>query len=207
MDQNELRKHIENIIKNTFERLQYAFDNNKESDSNSNIPGKPSSRIVFPSYSNNSTRISEQELRFCFSDAFIHYCDNNVNLFYSIETPTKDKYSGFSKTNNNSKPQPKQDNQGRSGEFDMVIFDENMKRICLIEFKANNASKLDHEKDLVKLENINEGDDGVLRYFIEIVDSYTNRTGKSICEKIETINKTIFICYSLNSRKEEMRKP
>ena len=209
-----LQKHIENVIDNAFERLQYAYNNNKETEAKPSSDN-PKSRLVFPCYSNNKqtsysnnkqTRISEQELRFCFVEAFNKYCDdNNLPLFYSIETPTIDKYSEFSKTKNNPNPEPKQNDKGRSGEFDMVIyyFDENNKKIerkCLIEFKANNASELDHKKDFVKLSNIKEGDDGVLRFFIEILESYDDATIANICDKIASKNDiTVFICYSLKT--------
>ena len=90
----------------------------------------------------------------------------------------------------------------------MVIFeleDNIFKRRCLIEFKANNASKLDHKKDFVKLENsverkktVKEEEDVKLCYFIEILGSYNKGTISSLQGKTENKEKTEFICYSLN---------
>lgn len=207
MEKEELRGHIENIIQETFKRLKYAYSYNQESKKRTNPhEEKYQSRLVFPSYSNSQTRISEQELRFSFIEAFNEYCDKKeLPLFYSIETPTLNSYSGFSKTRIIPTPEPQQDDNGRSGEFDMVIFDldENCKKLrrkCLIEFKAKNASELDHKKDFVKLSDSKEGGDGVLRYFIEILESYDEETVDSLREKIASKNDiTSFVCYSLKT--------
>ena len=212
MATEELKKHINNIIKNAFERLQYAYNNNKETEAKPSSDN-PKSRLVFPCYSNNKqTRISEQELRFCFVEAFNEYFQNkNIPVYYSVETPTRKNYSGFSKTEKNSNPSPKPDPDGRSGEFDLVIFelvDGKMKRRCLIEFKANNASTLDHKKDFVKLNNQGEwknkdGDHDVeLRYFIELIDGYNAKTLENLSKKTANKEGTTFVCYSLRDKKD-----
>lgn len=62
-------------------------------------------------------------------------------------------------------------NEGESGKFDLVILkkeNKTFKRVCLIEFKANDSNEHNHKKDFVKLHNSKEGDQSVLRYFIEI---------------------------------------
>ena len=210
MAPEELKKHINNVIKNAFERLQYAYNNNKETKAKPSSDN-PKSRLVFPCYSNNKqTRISEQELRFCFVEAFNEYFQNkNIPVYYSVETPTRKNYSGFSKTEKNSNPSPKPDPDGRSGEFDLVIFelvDGKMKRRCLIEFKAKNASDLDYEKDFVKLNNPDEwskkGENDVeLRYFIEIIEGYRADTLKSLSKKTTKKEGTNFVCYSLRDKK------
>lgn len=130
--------------------------------------------LFFPAYYKKGeikdTRISEQELRFAFVEEFNSYCEKNqIKLFYSIEAPTKDTYSGFTDEPiiNHEK------GKGRSAEFDLVIYDEDLNRECLIEFKANNASEIDHNKDFLKLNNKAEGEKDVLRYFIEIIKSYS----------------------------------
>ena len=211
-----LSDHIENILQLAFKKVQYAYNNHKEGENKDNKHDDNKhlsrSRLVFPSYSNNETRISEQELRFAFVEAFNEYCNDcnekggDCNLLYSIETPTKAKYSGFSKTKEN----PRVDENGRSGEFDMVIFNKELKRICLIEFKANNASDLDHRKDFVKLNNDKEGDKKVLRYFVEIIASYDKGTIKNINDKIrseiEPRQVTKFVCYSLKNNGEDISK-
>lgn len=212
METKELREHIENIIKDTFKRVQYAFDNNKENDPfKSGKMDNLVSRLVFPSYSGNGTRISEQELRFCFTEAFNDYFrGKNLPIYYSVETPTRENYSGFSKSRKGLSPDPKRDQNGRSGEFDLVIYEldnNKMKRRCLIEFKANNASPLDHNKDFVKLNEPDEwkknGEQDVeLRYFIEMIDGYRADTLKSLREKTQNKSDTRFICYSLRECKD-----
>ena len=116
------------------------------------------------------------------------------DVFYSVETPTRGAYKGFRRGET-----PRQDESGRSGEFDLVIFNNRLERIALIEFKANNASDHEHMKDFVKLNNPTEGD--ALRYFIEIVKSYGNGTLSSLRSKTEG-NKPMFRCWSLDEGKD-----
>lgn len=197
----KLKSYIDEIIKLAFERVQYAYDNNKEVEPTKNSEHK--TRLVFPSYSNKKTRISEQELRFCFVEAFNEYVvKNEPTLYYSVETPTRDKYSGFSKKT------PQRDDNGRSGEFDLVIFEleeGEMKRRCLIEFKANNADQKSHDKDFCKLNNENEyKEDVLLRYFIELINNYNDKTIENLKNKTKDKigNATHFRCYSLENAEE-----
>ena len=198
METKNLKSSIDEIIKLAFERVQYAYDNNKETEPKENSEHK--TRLVFPSYSNKKTRISEQELRFCFVEAFNEYVvKNESTLYYSVETPTRDKYSGFAEGD------PNHDPDGRSGEFDLVIFEleeGEMKRRCLIEFKANNADQKSHDKDFCKLNNENEckKKDVLLRYFIELIDGCNNRTIDSLKNKTTKKNDTHFVCYSLSKK-------
>ena len=222
-----LKEDITGILKLAFEKIQYAYDNHKEGLNGKKIfvSQEILSRLIFPSYSDGNenagntdeheivapkTRISEQELRFSFVDAFNEYCNKyNCKYLYSIETPTKAKYKDFSKSKGNPTPIPHKDNvNGRSGEFDMVVYDEKLQRICLIEFKANNASPLDHRKDFVKLAEKEEGGKDVLRYFVEVLASYTNRTLQNIKnEKLKfKDNNTIFVCYSLEQHEDISNK-
>ena len=197
MNAEKLKSSIDEIIKLAFERVQYAYDNNKETKPNENSEHK--TRLIFPSYSNNKPRISEQELRFCFVEAFNEYVvKEKLPLYYSVETPTRDKYSGFSEKT------PQRDDNGRSGEFDLVVFeleDGRMKRRCLIEFKANNADQNSHDKDFCKLNNENEyKEDVLLRYLIELIDGYDDGTISSLKKKTKEIKKdTNFVCYSLKN--------
>lgn len=179
METIKLKDMMETIIQSTFNRLETAYNNHKEGfNSKLPLPTGNESRLVFPAYYKKGeikdTRISEQELRFAFVEEFNRYCkEKNIKLYYSIETPTKDTYSDFS-------TKPKQTPNGRSAEFDMVVFNEDLHRVCLIEFKANNADEVDHWKDFLKLEVDEKDNTDVLRYFIEVVKSYTNGTINSL---------------------------
>ena len=197
MEKEELKKHMDEIIRLTFKRLGNAYRNQEV---NKTEFEKVGSRLVFPSYYKEKeatkTRISEQELRFIFVEVFNAYCDmEQLDLYYSVETPTKDTYINFA----DSTKTPKADPIGRCAEFDLVIFDEKMNRRCLVEFKANNASEHDHEKDFVKLNNTNEGSNDVLRYFIEVIKSYNDNTKESLKTKLgkNIAIKTSFHCYAL----------
>ena len=175
MTNKELKPIIDEIITNAFKRIEFAYQYHSEN--NPKTSCNKLTRLVFPKFRNGNTRISEQELRFAFVEAFNAYCDEHkLDLFYSIETPTAKKYQDFS-------TDPKVAEDGRSGEFDMVIFDKDLKRVCLIEFKANNADKVDHWKDILKLK---EEGQGILCYFIEVLKSYDSRTPKSLKEKFAT---------------------
>ena len=198
-----MEKYVEEIIRLTFSRLGEAYEKHREREIShplKHLEGE--SRLVFPCYGKHrryKTRISEQELRFAFVEAFNIYCDEKeLNLFYSVEVPTKGTYLGFA--DRNEEPRIAKDKEhGRSAEFDLVIYDENLNRICLVEFKALNANEHDHKKDFVKLNNIEE--EGYLRYFIEIVKSANNGTYKNIHGKIQG-NESFFRCYSLDEKSE-----
>ncbi len=252
----DLKDVIEHMINDAFARINYAYQHNKEpkageriSKGYNDVKHQTFTRLVFPRYSKEETnvknekidavtgetRISEQELRFAFVEAFnAYYCKENDNqknntydLYYSIETPTRRRYTGFSK----GEPDviKEKESGGRSAEFDLVIFNrENnrLERVCLIEFKANNADRTDHKKDLLKLKT--EGD-GVLRYFIEVVKAYSERdtdnskkseissqedkknktTIESLQEKFKWHNddrETIIKCYALEGKSVRNKK-
>lgn len=185
MDKNRLHTCICKIIDESFNRLAEIFK--------CNIEGEPSqvSRLIFPRYRvSNELRISEQELRFIFVEVFNQYCEeNDIELLYSIETPSLDKYD----FRNN----PQSSENGQSAMFDLVIFDRNFTRRALIEFKANNADEKSHRKDIVKLDNPQEGSEDVLRYFIEIVENSNNRTIESLISKFNNVDSVFVKVYSL----------
>lgn len=227
MDQQEkeiITKGIHEILMKTFDKLNYIYQKNKEvyrekrEGSNVDYPltKNPQSRLVFPSYYDDNrqikdTRISEQELRFAFVEAFNEYCNckDGKNWFYSVETPTKDKYSGFS-----SKTPKRLGSNPRSAEFDMVIYDDNLNRICLIEFKANNADEPEHKKDQLKLNNRYENNDEVPTFFVEVIKSYTDTGRKTTIGTLATKfelgvltnydyiigNETNYYCYALEGK-------
>lgn len=189
----DCRKTIEEIIGNTFRAIQDVYNYQTETAPKLDNPNRLGlSRIVFPKQRKEPIRISEQELRFIFVEQLNMKIREGWDVFYSVETPTCDTYSGFS-----NRESPQRDDNGRSGEFDLVVFNNQLKRIALVEFKANNASSHDHKKDFVKLDNVNEGDNDVLRYFIEIVKSYDNGTLSNLHSKIQGYE-TMFRCWSLD---------
>ena len=138
-------------------------------------------QLIFPSkrqIKGDVKRISEQELRFLFVEEFKKQC---TNLFYSIETPTEDKYK-FGK----SPSAIMVDNiNGQSALLDMCVFSRNdakpkeYQREINIEFKHKNPSLEKISKDILKL--INEPQDGAFIHLLENTDSGTfcndNKTG------------------------------
>jgi hypothetical protein len=100
------------------------------------------------------TRISEQELRFLFVEEFINNPHNG--FFYSVETPTEEKY----KFGKKKEDVPSVDIDGQSASLDMCIFkseeyenknEYKYKRILNIEFKYDNVSTKTFSKDILKL--------------------------------------------------------
>ena len=203
------------ITKKTFEVIKKVYDHHNEyvdsqmeptttKDMTSSDVG---SRIIFPRYyihkkggekekRKDYNRISEQELRFIFVEQLNKYADqNNIDIYYSVEAPTKNAYI-FSSENNDA---PKVDNEnGISARTDLVIYKKDgtsFTKIALIEFKALNPDIINYEKDFCKL---NE-EDCKSKYFIQIIKNYNARTIESIRKKIKSKDKgIIYKCYCLD---------
>ena len=156
---------IKEINKNVLKRL-------KTIDSENN--GKHfKEQLIFPINRDNTIRISEQELRVLFIDEL----KNIPDIFYSIETPTKNKYKfGFSLED------IKLDKNGKSASVDLTIFKKNgsaYKRILNIEFKYSNGKISQIAKDILKL--ISEEENGA---FIWLLKNTNRETLPSVLNKI-----------------------
>ena len=210
MEDEIVKKHIDVIIKKTFNTISVVYrtqmENQKIGTYNNN-----SSRIIFPLKRESKDkkeefRISEQELRFVFVEEFNKYCSKNWDAYYSVETPTSKRYD-FS---NKEMPCKVDYTNGQSAMVDFSIFlkeQDKLTRVALIEFKALNPDKQSYMKDYVKLLN----EDQKFVYFIMIVKSANDRTIKSIAEKIkasydnaglDTEKKVEFRCLDLGTGKE-----
>ena len=213
----EIEKAVSVIIKKTFAKLVDIYRYHKEGNYEEIISGKKS-RLIFPCYGDhrknhknrdNEVRVSEQELRFAFVESFYEYCseENHLDLFYSIETPTQSKYSFIDKKNPHKCENNNVDyKNAQSASFDLVLYDNKMQRRVYIEFKANNAAKEEHLKDLCKLSE-DPSNDNTLCYFIEIVKSHNDKTIESLKQKLSVENnmkkKIICIVCDINEEKEE----
>lgn len=173
-------KKIEDLIIATLKDL---IDLKCITDANSETKNK----LVYPIKRCKNTRISEQEARFL----FVKHVEDSSEYFYSIEAPTKEKYS-FTGTNQ------------RSGSVDVCLYNEMLNRKHLIEFKALNGGIDSISKDFEKL-----FDDEVdlNNYFIHIlrntnsgtignVEAKYKEAIKHVGEKYEKFNSclTIFLC-------------
>ena len=119
----------------------------------------PESQLIFPQYEHKKEkkeRISEQESRILFCNEIENY---HKEIYYSIETPTDDKYS-FGDTLEKIKVDPK----GQSALFDMSLFEidetNNFKQMINIELKSHNVNITHIAKDFLKL--LNEWPSGVV---------------------------------------------
>ncbi len=193
----DIKNIINEITTKTFEVLKNVYANQKEG--HEFTQGDNGSRLIFPHYStvyrDGETRISEQELRFVFIEQFNTYCvENNLNWYYSVETPTEYKYTFTDKNN------PHKDEDGQSAMFDLCIHNEKLERIALIEFKALNPDKFCYKKDFCKLEVEKEGKTELETFFIMMVKNADKGTLKSINAKIQNKDKeTVFRCYDLEA--------
>ena len=177
------KDHIDEIIKQTFKRLELAYKNQIGKSINHK---KGESRLVFPCYNNKKReiRMSEQELRFVFVETFNEYCDGKLNWFYSVETPTEDKYKFTENGKNLDKPKR---GEGQSANFDLTISNDKGELLALIEFKAKNTKPFSYAKDFCKLWNPKEGNSNVLRYFINVLDKADKDTSDNIQAKLDKL--------------------
>lgn len=114
-------------------------------------------------------RISEQELRALFIDEFK---ENYKNLYYSIETPTREKYR-FGKIFDEMRC-----GDGQSALLDMCIFKRKngtYSRILNVEFKSQNPPREHIAKDILKL--MADGGHGAFIHLLHSTDSgtFTNK--------------------------------
>jgi hypothetical protein len=105
----------------------------------SNVAGSPtglSPRLVLPKRRSQDVRISEQEARFL-------YCSllNNLNYYYSVETPTEDVYMQKGVTP-----------QSAASDLSLYVYADNkFNKVVNVEFKAHNPPKEHIRKDIEKL--------------------------------------------------------
>ena len=199
----DIKNIINEITTKTFEVLKNVYANQKEG--HEFTQGDNGSRLIFPHYSKNyrggETRISEQELRFVFVEQFNVYCaKNNLNWYYSVETPTEHKYVFGDKNN----PHKAEDGEkGQSAMVDLCIHDEKLERIALVEFKALNPDEFCYNKDFCKLDAEKECKPELETFFIMMVKKSDTRTYGNIRRKIENKGEhTVFRCYDLEAGEE-----
>lgn len=178
------------IISEAFKHVKNAYDLSTNQDPSEH------SRLIFPRKRDESIRVSEQELRFAFVEEFLKNKEAK-EWFYAVEVPTEDVYDFSDK----EAPKVADEGKGQSASFDLVIYAKDgsaFNPIALLEFKAGNPTEFAYHKDLEKLENKKEGDNEVLRFFIEIVENADSGTTTNIQSKLkDKCQQTNFICYAL----------
>jgi len=175
---NDIETMMEALIDRTKIIVNEAYMHHREFHAKTPLmEGKPSTLLVFPRFFHGKedkttgwTRISEQELRFAFVQAFHEYvCEHKCKYYYSVEPPTVDSYT-FSKVEDGKRK--KIDpiiGEGQSGNFDMAIYDENLKRVCLIEFKSGYVTPQAINEVKAKLTNKKELGEKTKCYLIYMV--------------------------------------
>lgn len=164
--------------------------------------GSSEERLIFPMKiqadgTKERDRISEQELRQLFIEEFKV---KHRNLYYSIETPTKNKYS-FTNENNEKKIADSV-NVGQSALVDMCVFEKekkSYKRILNIEFKHKNATEGNISKDILKL--MYEEQNGA---FILLLKNTNGGTLNNLAEKRNGVVDKMIASIQNHSKKEKL---
>jgi hypothetical protein len=212
MGKEEVERHVKNILGRTFDILKDAYWAQTEKSISVN---KPKTHLIFPlKKSDDSNRISEQELRFVFVEQLNEEIkgistdgkkSKEWDVYYSVETPTYYNYSFGDKPKDIICYKAKK--EGRSGNIDLTIHDNKGKRIALIEFKFDNVTEHAFKKDFEKLheeQDEKNKDFDPLRLFVLMLNSFKDNTKSSIRDaKIspKSVNKdykNVYFCaYSL----------
>lgn len=136
-------------------------------------------KIIFPAMRKTDShesqyRISEQELKQIFIEQLVK--DNN-DYRYSVETPTTERYCF----------KGNKENGGRSASIDLTIHSSDGKtRLAIIEFKFSNGRAENIKKDFEKLRT-DSLEDKPLRYFIHLIEAYSERTHANIETKYKKV--------------------
>lgn len=135
-----------------------------------NEQGQPfdlSPHVIYPLKRDRTVRISEQEAR-----AVCCGLLNNLSMYYSVETPTEQRYVQKGKRK-----------EGMSGQTDLTIYvydGQSLNRTINVEFKGPQASKNDIGKDIEKL--VREGYQG---NWFHILGNYNAGTFPALFSKFK----------------------
>lgn len=199
---------VNEVIARTINKLRDIYTSK---DGQKYVPAHPSSRLVFPTYREKGVRVSEQELRFLFVDEFNCYCNEKKidDIFYSVETPTEDKYT-FSQDGNKIPPII---GEGQSGNFDLTLLNNRKGKEWLIEFKAGYVTEQAFMEVLAKLSNPEET--GIHRLIVHLVEDTISDTCQKNLQKAtswlyKNSNLTdranvVYMCVSLTGNMELIR--
>ena len=191
MKKQDLENTINEVVNSAFESITHLYEDQHVD-----------TRLIFPKYTHGKNkgkkRVSEQELRQLFIEELNKYCEEKkLDLQYSVETPTKKKYSFL------EDGEPMESEDGVSGRYDLTIWEKD-EMVAIIEFKEGNATKHEYKKDLYKLTNKNEGTSNALRYIVNVLESSNSATIKSIENKFSDGKKGSNI---IHLRFHSMQKP
>lgn len=128
---------MDKLIKDLFELNRRVSQRLWDVAHEGEMPQGLSPKIIFPNRRDGSIRISEQESRVLYFSLV-----NDFNYFYSVETPTKEKYRQTGR------------GDGVSAQTDMTLYnvcENSLQRCANIEFKAHNPISKDIAKDIEKL--------------------------------------------------------
>lgn len=159
---------IENLIKESLRDIRQLYE------------GKDiESKILFPKYSDNEPRYSEQELKCIFIKKL-----ESRDFYFSVETPSQYKYRFV----DNDEPrvllkgeEAKEKEIFQSSMIDLSLYDKGKNLISHIEFKHGQCPVFPVQKDFLKL--LCESDAIANNYFVHYLDKSDSGTKKAIFNK------------------------
>ena len=113
------------------------------------------------------------------------------SYFYSIETPTKECYKDFSSKEPKIIKDQSEDIEGRSGNIDLTLYNSELKREHLIEFKFGNKDTC--RKDFLKL--LCDDKQCKTNYYINILETFKDGTRINVEGKFKKAIKYILDNY------------
>lgn len=185
-------KQIEKIIENSFVELKSIACEygTVERNQNRKQNREAKSKLIFPKKRDNSTRISEQEMRSSFIRE-LEALTGEDSYFYSIESPTKECYKDFSSKEPKIIKDQSENIEGRSGNIDLTLYNNELKREHLIEFKFGNKDTC--KKDFLKL--LCDDKQCKTNYYINILETFKDRTRDNIEDKFKDAIKHVLDNY------------
>lgn len=179
-------KQIEKIIENSFVELKSIACEygTVERNQNRKQNREAKSKLIFPKKRDNSTRISEQEMRSSFIRE-LEALTGEDSYFYSIESPTKECYKDFSSKEPKIIKDQSENIEGRSGNIDLTLYNNELKREHLIEFKFGNKDTC--KKDFLKL--LCDDKQCKTNYYINILETFKDGTRKDVEKKYKDVEK------------------
>lgn len=175
MEKEQIRRDIHEVILKTFQSMVTPASDNTAVTNDGLI------RIKYPykykaDHSHTEIRISEQELK----QVFIYYLQTMTDYWYSVETPTTNRY----RFKDVEVPEVNPHNQSALVDLSIYPNKNEDKPYAHIEFKCGNPEPMAFQKDILKLyrEDIEVG------FFVQILPADDNGTWKNLYEKKFLLN-------------------
>lgn len=182
-------EQIEKLLRESLKDIKNLYENNSIK-----------SKILFPKYSDNKNRYSEQELKCVFLTKI-----ESSDFYYSVETPSNYKYRFVDEDPKVLFTDEESSDKYQSSMIDLSLYDNHKKLISHIEFKHGQCPIFPIQKDFLKL--ICESDKINNNYFVHYLDKSDKKTKKAILEKYkDSVKNIISVNKNVIKIKEKFKK-